>query len=277
LATAKTESPQNRLTELFAWQGFSFEHPVDYAPTSLTGNRSEGYARLAGVGNINYQIRWKEAKNAGNLTPKLSSYLSRLERDAKKAKTPFRSGFDREGNDVVYRYTGVGQGRGRIFFSPSCNRVFFAEVVGGKKDQLLPCYRDMVGTFRSAAKGERETWSLFGLAFQVPEPMLVDKKVFQAGHTKLTLRCRKAKVEGGRWGFGKQLVEKHGLEPWARAALKLNVDPVDSNDLSLRFVAPGLVRSCHTLVRFDEEKNQIATLQVTTRNKQWRPDWDWLV
>ena len=276
MPTAKTSLPQSRAIEVFAWQGFSFEHPVDFAPLAITGTRREGYARLASAGKLNFQIRWKQTKKAGDLMPPLKEYLAKLERDAKKAKIQFRSEFDKTDGAITYRYTGVGQGRGKIFHNEACSRVFFLEVVGARKDALLPAFRELSATFSSEGDLKNERWSIFGLSFCVPGQMSIEKKTFQAGRTELILRGRHARIVATRWGFGNQLIQRHGFEPWARAALSLHDAPVEVQERGLAFTARGILRATYTLVKLDEAENQIVALQVSCRRPDWRPTWDWL-
>ena len=276
MPTAKASPPLSPAIEVFAWQGFSFEHPTDFAPAAITGSRAEGYVRLASAGKLNFQVRWKQSKKPHDLLPALKEYLAKLGRDAKKAKAQYRSEFERSDDGITYRYTGVGQGRGKLFHSAACRRVFFLEVVGGRKDPLLPAYRQLVGGFRSDGDADGERWSVLGLSFRVPGQMTIEKKLFQSGRTELTLRGRHARVVASRWGLGNQLVQKHGLEQWARAACNLRDAELEEEPRGLRFVARGLWRATHTLVSRDEQENQIVALQVSCRRPEWRPAWEWL-
>lgn len=232
--------------------------------------------RLGSTGKLNFQVRWKESKKTADLKPALKEYLSKLERDAKKAKVTFKSEFEKTDDAIVYRYAGVGQGRGKLFFNAPCSRVFFVEVVGGRKDSILPAFRDLVADFSSPGDKTSEAWSVLGLSFRVPGKLNLDKKTFLAGRTELTLRGRHAHVLATRWGFGRQLVEKHGLEPWARAALHLGDAKVEEQEQGLEFTKPGILRATYTLVTLSEEDNQIVGLQVSCRRPEWRPKWDWL-
>ena len=276
MPTARSSPTQSPAIEVFAWQGFSIEHPADFAPATITGARAEGYVRLASAGKLSIQIRWKRSKKPNDLLPSLKEYLAKLERDAKRAKVPFRSEFDREDGRIVYRYTGVGQGRGNLFFSEDCSRVFFLEVIGGRKDALLPAYRHATAGFQSNGSRTSERWSVLGLSFRVPGCMTVDKKLFLAGRTELTLRGRHARVLGSRWAFGNLLIEKHGFEDWARAALNLHGARVEKHERGLSFCTPGILRGTYTLVAEPDSNHQIVALQASCRRPEWRPTWDWL-
>ena len=108
--------------ELFAWEGFSFLHPNDWAPVTLAGTRREGYVRLQGSGRIGGQVRWTKSAKGAELSHALESYFRLLERDAKKAKTGFQAEKEAAPEEGLrYRWLGQGQGRGELFRSP-CGR-----------------------------------------------------------------------------------------------------------------------------------------------------------
>lgn len=260
---------------LFAWQGFRFEHPEDWAPVALTGNRREGYARLDGGNRVAFQVRWRTMRRPKDLRPSLDAYLNRLERDAKKAKHAFRAEIEPESDRLGYRWTGVGQGRGTLFYSEPCGRVFFLEAVGGRKDSLLNSVRALVESF-AAEPQPLEHWALFGMTVRLPSGLLVARKEFRAGHTKLIFRTGVTQIDVERWGFGAELEAKHGLEPWARAALRMP-------SAAARLEEPGLVLERALPVGFVEarvlrepERNQLVTVKVRAMGRRWRPQWDWL-
>jgi hypothetical protein len=258
----------------FGWQGFSIEHPEDWAPVSLTGNRAEGYARIASPGRTCCQVRWKKIRQSGDLSAKIKPYFAKLQRDAKRAKQSFRSETEANDSGIVYRWVGAGQGRGALFFSESCSRVFFLEVVGGRKDSLLPVFGSVQDSFHSA-DGERELWSLYGLRLSLPKGLRVEMQRFHAGRTTLVFKARGARITAERWAFAEQLVQKHGLEPWARASLNLPKAKLHEAEQGLE-LSRGGVLPVHALVAQQEESNQLVTVRVTGISKKWRPSWDWL-
>jgi hypothetical protein len=266
-----------QVQDLFAWQGFSFPHPQDYAPITLTGTRREGYARLGSSGRLNIQIRWRQTAKPDKLKKLLDTYLDRLAKDAKKAKSGFKSELERVDDSITYRYTGAGQGRGRMFYSDICSRLFFIEVVGGRRDQLLPLFREVNSGFKSTEKGDWEDWSILGLRFRSPVVLTLERKVFQSGRVQLFFKAPGLKLEANRWGFGKQLIGKHGFEEWSKAALALKNEPVSVSEERLEFKPTGWFKPVNAIVSFDEERNQITTLKGQTRKEIKRPQWDWLV
>lgn len=259
----------------FAWYGFALEHPEDWAPVTITGARQEGYVRIASPGRQSFQIRWKAARQDVNLASVLAEYLDRLEKDAKAAKTEFHSQVDPGESRISYRYNSTTHGRGAILQSESSGRVFFLEAISSKGDSLLPTFRKLFDSF--SADTDLERWALYGLSLSLPKGLEVEKKVLQAGRTQIVLGNKKASIEAQRWGFAEQLVAKHGLEPWARSMLQLPKSEANIDELGVRFTQSGsLLRPpVSALVQVQPERNQIATIKVSTRHEEWRPIWDW--
>lgn len=259
----------------FAWYGFALEHPDDWAPVTLSGARQEGYVRIASPGRHSLQVRWKTSKRDVDLSSVLAAYLSRLEQDAKSAKTAFRSHIDDSDGKIAYRYTSSQHGRGMIFQSAESGRVFFLEAVSLKADSLLPTFRNLVDSF--CADTPEERWALYGLKLKLPKGLDVDKKVLESGRTQLFLSSKKAHIEAQRWAFAEQLVAKHGLEPWARSMLQMPKSESEISGASVQFRQAGsaLRPPVVALAIVQPDRNQIATVKVTTRDPSWRPSWDW--
>jgi len=262
--------------DFFGWQGFGFPIPADYAPLTLTGNRREGYARLGSAGRLNIQIRWRTIQGKVKLRTALDTYFEKLKRDAKKAKDQFSAEIDEKDDGLLYRYTGMGQGRGKLLVSEASKRLLFLEVVGARKDQLLPTFRLIESGLADYGENGWEIWSLLGLRFRSPVPLTLERKLMQAGRTQLVFRTRSLHLEADRWGFGEQLVKKHGLAAWAQAALQIAREPEESEDSRVSFSQAGLLKPVSAIAQFDEQNNQIITLKAITRKAERRPTWDWL-
>lgn len=261
---------------LFAWYGFSFKHPADWAPVVISGNRTEGYVRLASGGRQGCQVRWRQTKTSGDLQPRLTAYLSKLERDTIRRKEPFRSEVKHESNGLTYRIAAGMQARGAIFFSDACSRVFFVEASGGRADSLLPTFRSLRESFRSTLPEDLAHWSLLGLHVRLPHGLSVTRKLLVAGRTRLEFSLRGVRIEADRWGFAEQLIEKHGLEKWARAALQMPKASVEKEGRGLRLRSmPRLGAPINALVAFDETANQLTCIKAATRLDQWSPRWIW--
>lgn len=221
------------------------------------------------------QIRWKASKPSVDLSSVLAAYLDRLDHDAKAAKKPFRSDFDDSAARITYRYSSTMHGRGAIFQSEVSGRVFFLEAVSSKTDSLLPSFRKLLDEFSVDTAEER--WALYGLKLKLPKGLDIERKVLESGRTLLGLAHKKAHVEAQRWGFAEQLVAKHGLEPWARSMLQMPKADVTASGCGIQLSQAGslLKPPVTAMVTVQPDRNQIATIKVTTRDAEWRPSWDW--
>jgi len=260
---------------LFAWEGFSFTHPEDWSPVSLTGARAQGYARLQGPGRIGCQVRWQKAPKKLDLDLALDNYFKLLEKDASRAKFKLRTERKLENGQLIYRWVGTTQGRGAILSSDG--RLFILEVVGGRSDSLLPISNSIVESFRSLP-AEMECWSLFGMHVRLPRGISPISKSLQSGRTWLTFRPKGVTIEAGRYAFGNELVAKHGLEPWARAALNMPHANAETEGHCLVLTAPpkALRPPSKALVRLDVENNQLLIVRSSSKSPKWNPQWEWL-
>jgi hypothetical protein len=265
---------------VLAWQGFRFEHPDDWAVSSVTGDRRSGYLRLNSSGTVSCQIRWQASKKEPDLRRRLESYFDLLRRDAKRGKVDFRSDVEADSNTLVYRWLGVGQGRGAILYCPNSRRVFFVEVSGRRKDSLLPELRRTLGAFQSHQGARLEEWSMFGLRLRAPASMRLERRRFLSGRTDLMLARPGLRIEAQRWALAEQLIARHGLENWARAALRLPGAVCTPSSEGLSFEVRRRIRllagDLRAFVSHDDAKNQITLLKVRWHTSRWEPTWEWL-
>jgi len=229
---------------------------------------------------MSFQVRWKVSKRGVDLDSVLSTYFDRLRRDAKSAKKGFQSDVEEKDGILLYRYASEHFGRGAILQAPSSGRVFFLEAISTKNDSLIPTFRKLLDSFlgqnmREAASVER--WALFGLDVTLPIGLEVEKKLLQSGRTELTLVNKQARIEANRWGLAEQLVAKHGLEPWAKSVLRVPNAVTETSAEGILLTVPGslLKKPQIGMARVQSDRNQIATVMVSTRHTDWRPSWDW--
>lgn len=259
----------------FGWQGFQVDHPDDWAPQSLSGDHAKGYARLVSPAQIALQIRWQSNRGSPSLTKILTSYEAQLSRDAKRAGQPFAIKTDASDSRYHYRWTGQGQGRGVIFFSESCSRVFILEVQGAKSQQLLPLFNSVRDSFLSPNQNCR-FWSVLGLSVAIPEAFAVSKHTFQAGRTELDFSGRGVSIQCTRWGLGSQVLLRQTLDEWARASLGMDGASVSEEGPGIRLTQSNLISKREAIARLQPEHNQIITVTSTYRSESGRPQWDWI-
>jgi hypothetical protein len=261
---------------ILGWQGFRFEHPDDWAPVSLTGSEREGYVRLASSGRLALQIRWHTFRGRVDLEWLLGPYGRALERHSKRDREEFRFTTSAEDeSQITYHWIGKGQGRGSLFVSRECGRVFFLEVLGARKDQLLPSLKQVRESFRSIQE-ESRLWSILGLSVRLPIGLRLEKHAFQAGKTQLTFIAKGTRIECTRWGFAEQLLSKRTLEEWSTAFLGMAKATIKVEPTGLRLASSSFGSKKEALVTLQSEHNQIVAMKASFRNDKGRPTWDWL-
>ena len=260
----------------FGWQGFAFDHPDDWAPSSLNGTFKQGYARLSSPGRVAVQVRWQTCKGRPDLGGFLRQYESRLRRDSARSDSAFAMQSQPDGEfRTDYRWTGAGQGRGAAFYSEACSRIFVLEVIGHRNDHLLPLLRATKASFRSERQ-DLALWSVLSLSVRIPREYNLVKHSLQAGKTQLLLSGPLGSLECTRWGFAEQLTSKYSLAEWSKAAMELTGASVEEELVGLRLrKASALIRT-EALIRLQLEHNQIITLKSSFRRDRGRPQWEWI-
>jgi hypothetical protein len=239
---------------------------------TISGTRKEGYVRLASTGRLSCQVRWKEALKPGDLEEKLESYFGKIRADARKAKSKIETFVEADGDALSYQYSGYAHGKGRLFHDTKTWRVFFLEVTSTKADRLGTPFKAIEESFESGA----ERWAVLGLDLRLPGYLKVEKKTFLSGRTQLMLGGQGVVVDAQRWGFGEQLIAKHGLGNWARAALEMPKAAMLEEDTQVALEQPSLLRGhSFALAKLQPDLNQIVSVKVRTRKSHWRPTWDW--
>lgn len=257
----------------FAWQGFQIDHPDDWAPALISGNRQEGYARIASPEAISYQVRWKQSKKNTDLRRTLDEYLARLARDAKKLKTKFKSEVEPATSSIEYRWAGAGNGKGILIQAE--DRTFFLEASSTSSRSVQSHFRDLAHSFKTHNE-KLEQWSVFGLSVNLPKGFMVEKHLFQSGRTRIEWRDRSTRVTAERWGFGEQILARHAFEQWAMDSMAMPKATIVEVDRGLELSKEKFLLKTYGLATADVDRNQLVTLKVTCRSAKWRPSWDWL-
>lgn len=262
---------------VFGWYGFRLRHPHDWAPTTISGARNEGYARLSSSGALALQIRWKKLKGTFSGETWIQNYFRKLEADSKRIRAEFRRESKQvDDNEYEYRWVGQGQGRGYLFLDQSSARVFFLEVTGDRSGDMLTHIRNIRTSF-SAESDNNELWSVFGLQLLLPPGLLLESKKFESGRTRLCFKKGLNKIEAERWALGQQLIAKHGLEPWARSSIGWKNPACEQENQRIKLEGRSMLgQKREALIEYQEGLNQICVVRSSYRNPKWRPKWDWL-
>ena len=260
----------------FAWQGLYLEHPPDWAPAALNGDRKEGYVRIADSAESYLQLRWKTA-SAKPESSTVNNYLDRLSKDAQRAGRCFERKVAEKGLGVEYSYKSELHARGVLFRPCDGDRIVFLEVVGSSPSALAGPFREAVSSF-GLSGGPMERWSILGLDVLLPCSLALSSHELRAGKTTIRMQGKGMTVMAERWGFAAQLLAKHELPSWAAAVAGVGGGRVTETDdgveLSLR---RSLFPSVYVLAKVQPVQNQISVIKVETRNASEKPQWNWFV
>lgn len=258
----------------FGWEGFSFTHPEDWAPVTISGNRSQGYARVASPGALILQVRWKQLKRPADAEAFLSTYLGKLRKDSERSNFPFRSNTHLEGGRHYYEYWGQADGRGVLFQPDTDGRTFVLEAASTKKESMATVLRHAMESF--CVGSGRERWSAYGLDLNLPEGLTVGRREFLSGKTKLEWFTKGVHLFAERWGFADQLLARHGIEEWTRGVSREKVLEVQAEPQGFRATFRSPRNGFHeALVVHQPARNQLVLIRSEGRDPKWRPEWDW--
>lgn len=245
---------------ILGWQGFSFEHPDDWALSRVTGTRSRGFLALASSGALACHVRWEPT---GDPLKAAERYLGSL--STKKAKVSFDLEPGEEG--IRWKRTGAHHGRGFATQLPD-GRLLLLEITGRAGDKLLPPLRTALSTLTS-----QNLWSVFGLAVNLPEAYLLQKAEFLTARTRLTFRAKGATLVAERYGLATQMFGETAPEQWLQDTFPSL--PSTETPLELHRPGGGLRPAEAALAHHEPDLNQITVIHARSRRLELLPEWQW--
>lgn len=238
---------------ILGWQGFSFEHPDEWALSRVSGNREKGFLALSSSGAIRCQCRWEKS---GSPEKAVERYLASLKKQG-PSQVQTSSGF------LTWKRPGA---RG-IAANLSDERLVLIEVMG---DSQLPTLRRIADSLRSG-----DLWSAFGLAVLIPAPLDLVKAEFLSAHTTLTFKGKGSQVVAERFGLAEQLLGDRTLAEWTELNFPGAQISSDSSDSSGGKRKPSLIPQDVALIHPEPDLNQISVLKGRGRRLEYLPQWDW--
>lgn len=273
----------------FSWQGISIPVNEDWRPVVLNGTEREGYVRLEGENGGNIQLRWKHSRICPNLERNLAKYFDALKRGAKKRGFVFQGMHEKiSSHALLFEWHAGDKGYGWIAYHPTTRHALLVERSGRREDSFkreARCLWENLKTFPIETKEEiLRPWEAYGLFVQLPVAYKLDSFRFLSGRSTLFFRSKAARLKAERWGFAKQLLEKHGFVEWACAATGLqSVESLQVENDEERLVLYGrpvlwkrfLFRESKALISYSRNRNQITLIQ-SEYMKGNEPQWAWL-
>ena len=117
---------------------------------------------------------------------------------------------------------------------------------------------------------------MFGIDFDLPQALGVQRKEFLSGKTSLTLARRGVCVEAERWGLADELLKGRTLSDWVqhRFAHRWSHEK-SSGEVKWERSRENVWGFDQLLAEYRPTENQIRILRVRSRDELWRPRWDW--
>lgn len=208
----------------------------------------------------------------------LDRYLGALDMDARKRKVDFNSSAEEDDGQLHYRWTAHLQARGTVVQADD-GRVFFVELTGSRKQQLLPLVRPLRASFAVADPDAMQLWAMMGLHVRLPSEFRLEKADLKTGQSVLRLRAKRCSIMMSRQALvGEDMAGKSFAETLRdRFESMGSVEEVSATRVAVE-VHPKrslFLYRAGSLHQHEPETNQIVTLGWVTMRRRWRPDWAW--
>lgn len=223
-----------------------------WRPTVLSGSFEKGYVRLEdGIGIL--QIRWQTARQSPDLRARVSSYLTLLEKSARKQKKAIQ--FKQE--NAAFRWHGDAKGYGAALWDERHGRVFLVERSGPSDVSFKREAKEQIEGL-TFPDGEFLPWEVLGLRIRLPKTFRFHRWDPLAGRIRLTFRSRLSTLTAERWSLADRLLREGSLVDWARQAIGGNPTQAAAGGVGVE--NGRLIReSC--LAVHQPDRNQILVLR----------------
>jgi len=243
---------------------------------SITGDARAGYCRLASHKTYQIQLRWEPVASLEALQQGVRKYLSKLSKDQRGAQAKFE--IEQHGaTSLTYRFQGRSTSRGIALLHGERKLGVMAEVVSAKGENLASAHQRIASGVSIQSK-ELLVWEVLGLRAKVPKDLTLSKRNFLAGRTDLEFsRGRLPGLVASRWGLAFDLLAKHELPDWAKAALDLPRATVEEVEEGVLLRQQNRLSGERTaIVRVVPEDNKILAIRSKTGHATCQPRWEWL-
>jgi len=176
-----------RERRLLGWQGLTLSHPAEWFLRSFGGSHLKGSLRLFDDDGLRLELLWEKPRAQTDVPGSIQKLLGSLEKDAKKAKKPFRIADhpdllprkrkERE-QATSFGWSGYSsdplatQGWGASWQCSHCGRVLVAHMIGRSHEgsrEMQKLASEILASLSCHGSGGWEVWSISGLKLEVPE------------------------------------------------------------------------------------------------------------
>ncbi len=218
-------------TSLIGWQGLTLTVPSDWNIGVIGGDRQSGYLRIDGVTMPRVEIKWQLAGKSGvNLERTLEKFLKGFTKEVSKRKMPVEirrhvkviSKRQKQKTDILgFAWKADHQGCGVLWHCPDCDRIVIAQVLGTLEEDVQHLASKVLSSLEDHGKQQWDTWSVYGLEFQMPEAFLLEKHKLLTGQLELEFTRKKTqRIIVSRWAMADTLLKEGTFEEWMTYSLR---------------------------------------------------------
>ncbi|MCS6861596.1 MAG: hypothetical protein NZT92_14905, partial [Abditibacteriales bacterium] len=226
-------------TALIGWQGLTLTVPSDWNISVIGGDRQAGYLRIDSVTMPRVEIKWQQAGKAGvNLERTLEKFLKGFTKEMSKRKKPIEirrpvkvvSKRQKRKTDILgFAWQSDHQGCGVLWHCPDCDRIVIAQVLGTLEEDVQQLASKVLSSLEDHGQQEWDTWSVYGLAFQMPQAFLLEKHKLLTGQLELEFTRKKPglsianvtqRIIVARWAMADTLLKEGTFEEWMNYSLR---------------------------------------------------------
>lgn len=221
-ATRKNKLPADlELEGLVGWQGVTARTPADWNLGALGGDVRSGYLRVDDEHMPRLEIKWSYGKVDTNKV--LTRYLGQL---GKKTRRSSQMVVQRDTHLVSNRlqpgrslqcFSWQGdrqQAHGLIWRCQGCQRTVIAQVLGPRQQDLAPLARAVLASLNDHDREGWYTWSLYGLAVDIPKEYELTRQQLMSGYLDLQFERGKRRLRVTRWGMAQLALRDRSLVHW---------------------------------------------------------------
>lgn len=237
----------------FGWYGWRFEHPEDWAPVLLSGDRRAGLAQIVSPDRGRVELRWSTG----------SPRRDPLDAYRKKAERAKALDWRSDGEFYSYR-TAEAEFSGRLLAAG--DRSALLEVSAPKLPRLS---KELLYSLEAP---ERDVWAVLGMVATLPPAAAVTRRQLLAGRTTLFLRKGRSDMTLERWGLAESLLAGRDLDAWLEGL----APDLTFEEPGIRSAKRPFGREIRLVARHQPERNQLVLARSEGRDSAWRAELAWL-
>jgi hypothetical protein len=209
-------------THVIGWQGLTVRVPTAWEPQSLSGTRIQGALQLDDGEAVRLRCTWRELRRPPDLLAEAETYISGLEKAARKKGVDFSVKRDvpfplpEELAGTCFLWRAEETTYASLLYCQECRRLSGVYVFGRPGQGLEREAKQVLASFRCHSEGERESWSIFGLRAELPSSWELAKSELRAGQVTLQFVRGQEEVSLSRVALARSILRRQKFVRWAQ-------------------------------------------------------------